>query len=460
MKLFKIIVFLLSWHISFACLSRADAFQFTGDGYGSTEIEARKEALADLSSALQAELYTKYEEKANQLKLSVMGVDFIFQDKVDEVYARAVLDSQKALRFYKTKLKEIHREIKTNQKKIQKRMSKKRQYNILTDLLTEIEQFDMYKSVAIVLGIQEIPKLGITQEEIKERLRYLEKEVDTMDMAVKILTKRINVEDIYVYPPRVKKSNEVTQFAEELRDRLSVYLDTENLSLETRYIMIGEYEPVERGIQVIYRLLDDNHNILKINTVRILPEAYRRYKIRPYAISFDRLFHSNIAKSNNLRVAISTNKGKIERVFKNGDIIKLFIKMNKPGYIFIVGHTVKSRAKHSYILDIKKTGGKRRFIHNVNFNELNKWINLGDFIVRPPFGIEAFQVIASNSDLLDKIPYYSFDKKAGLYIVSRDPLMGIERVRELRERKGDEEELAEAVLMLTTLPGVRTKYGR
>ncbi len=47
----------------------------------------------------------------------------------------------------------------------------------------------------------------------------------------------------------------------------------------------------------------------------------------------------------------------------------------------------------------------------------NKWVSLGAFRIKPPFGTDSLQVIASTTKI-DKIPEYEYDN--GYYIISKN----------------------------------------
>ena len=101
----------------------------TGEGYGKTEKEAKKEALADLSSAIQAEVQSEFksivtvfgkdgadvDEVSRKIirvksELPILGAEFALFPVKKESFASAVLDSRKVLKLYRVKLKDIKRE--------------------------------------------------------------------------------------------------------------------------------------------------------------------------------------------------------------------------------------------------------------------------------------------------------------------------------------------------------------
>ena len=134
----------------------------------------------------------------------------------------------------------------------------------------------------------------------------------------------------------------------------------------------------------------------------------------------------------------------------------MMIKMNRPGYFYIVVHTLKKEEKYSYILDFFTSNDNRKFIYTVSADDVNKWIMLPEFEVVPPFGVETLQVIASTNDLFNKVPSTTYDTKTELYKISDEPKKAVALTRGLirKERKEKAKALpsfAETTLMFTTL---------
>ncbi len=133
-----------------------------GEGYGRTENEAKKEALADLSSAIQADVESNFEsitkksgedagryaKKVIRIKseLPILGADFTLSTLQEWILAEAKLDPKRVLRLYDEKLKEVHKEIESLMAALKNEKSKSRKHQLLTDLLTYLSQYYKYKT--------------------------------------------------------------------------------------------------------------------------------------------------------------------------------------------------------------------------------------------------------------------------------------------------------------------------
>ena len=50
----------------------------------------------------------------------------------------------------------------------------------------------------------------------------------------------------------------------------------------------------------------------------------------------------------------------------------------------------------------------RKFINYINQDDANKWLELGEFTIEPPYGVESLQIIACTADF-DTVPATTFD---------------------------------------------------
>ena len=452
----------------FLLASSVYAKELTGEGYGKTEEIAKKTALADLSSAIQVEVKSDFESIVGQIgeeeitkvkeviniksDLPILGADFESFPFKPDVMVRALLRSETALKLYEAKLVELKREVEANRKALEETSSADRKHEILTHMLTLIDQFYKYKIVAVMLESKNIPELQITKAGIKNRLSGMEKEVESLDLAGKLIAKKIGEDKIFIYPPTTKDSHEITQFGSVMKDKLSAHLKkTVQSPDEAKYSMKGHYIILDKGIELTYQLVDGSFNTLKTRVVKLAPKSYADYKTRPQTVSFDKLLHEGIVVSNDFRVNISTNKGKSDLLFRSEEEPELFIKSNKAGYFYIVGHIARQDKKYSYLVEIQEASGNRKFVYHVNADDINKWISLGEFEIVKPYGVESIQLIASSKDLINQLPSARHDNGNGLYKISDDPEKGVVLTRGLRPKKTKEVLSAEAVLMFTTM---------
>ena len=459
----------------FLLAGSSSALTLTGEGYGKSEEDAKKQALSSLSETIYVEVKTEFQSRksndgsneANQFvstrsDLPILGVSFNVFPKQNEYFSNAVLTTDKSLRLYKQKLISLkqdidthYAEIKANPPSENRNTRKHRGYQRLTKLLSMIDQFDKYNTVALMLGEDLNIRPSISKSKVQDLLLSIESFVPSLDVAATILSKQINEESIYIYPATPSGSHEVTPFARLLKDKMATKLNTNESSEGADFILKGKYEILEDSIHVTYHLLDENEDTIATRIVNIAPEAYETVAYKPKTINFDQLLHQGYVVSNDFKVNLNTNIGRENLLFTEGQEVELFVKINKAGYYYVVSYVKNDKEDYSYLLELSESNTNRRFVSFINADDANRWMSLGKFEVSAPYGIESLQVIASNRDLIHNMPEVTFDSETGLYIASKgNPEDVMIRTRGLKPKKKKgtiKVESAETVLMMTTM---------
>lgn len=276
------------------------------------------------------------------------------------------------------------------------------------------------------------------------------------------MAKGISHRDIYLFPPRHRDAVEITPFAAALRKALAAHLKTVAKPEQASYIMKGEYDILgNKDIHISYELMDKDKRfkILKTQSVRLRHAGWKDYRARPLAADLDQLVHQGVAVSNAFRASLTTDRGSRDLLFCQGETTRIMAKMNRSGYFYIVGNVLQDGKQFSYLLDLNDVDGPYRFIRFVPPEEANHLLELGEFEVNAPFGIEHLQLFAANEDQKDEIPEYRWDEKLGYYVI-KDSLgnakRGISYTRGLQnvahKKKKKQRQAFEAKLSLTTMP--------
>jgi hypothetical protein len=431
---------------------------------GSRE-QAQRQALADLADSIfvnvQSESFSLVEGSGKrkeelQIKSSsdipLIGADIQCSEVEREVLCKVSLDSAKSLPLYAQKIKEQLNEINALDLRIAKTKGEAR-YTLLMQALTLIEQFDKYRAVAQMLGETNATLPARTRSDTEAQLRELEKAAPTLQLAAQVLAKGLKAEALYVYPPVPHGSHEVTPFSRVMRDRLAEKLKNVDSVDKAQTLLRGEYEILDNGIHLTYRLLDTSGNTLETRVATLAPAAYQDLQVKPTTMDFDRLLHEGIAVGNDFKVQVTTNRGSADVLFNEKEEVELLVKLNRSGYFYVVGHVAKKNENYSYLLEMAEGENDRRFIRYVNADDVNKWLSLGKFEATAPFGVESVQLIASNDDPINRLPAHQFDKKAELYLTSSNAQQGIIKTRALKPKRteSDKQYQGEAVLMFTTM---------
>ena len=443
------------------------ALDLTGIGYGKSEKEAKKNALADLSSLIRVEVKTKFFKKFTKIgskytkdiknliltesDLPILGVQYNMYAAKSELMAKAHLNPDNVKKIYKDELDTTHNNIYKSLELLKKTKSDDEKYQILSNLLTLIDSYAKYKAVGILIDIDNIKTLPVTETEVKAKLLSLEKSVNSINIGARALIKDLKYDKIYIFPPTTLNSQEITPFASVLKDKMSEYLKNNRSPKNANYYYKGSYIINKNSIDVTYRLIDSYGKVILTKVVNFNKKAYKNYRVIPQTVDFDKLLHQGVVISNKLRVNVATNKGSRNLIFKEKQVIKILIKMNRPGYFYIVGHVNKKQEKYSYLLELNEGMGNRKFIQRISADDVNKWISLGEFEVVKPFGVESLQVMASNKDLINSVPNNKYDNKAELYKISNNPKKAVIKTRALRRKKSKKTLIAETALTFTTM---------
>ncbi|MBQ3923659.1 MAG: hypothetical protein II707_10200 [Spirochaetales bacterium] len=455
-----------------------NAATLTGNGVGETEDNAKNQALQDLSMKIAVEVKSRIvdfteeggvnktsdsaEYSANivdvKSEMPVLGAKFDTAVKQSNSGKRiytctATLDTDTSLPLYEKALAQLADKINSNIEAAEKKKNTKAKTDILNNALTDLEQYNKYATTAIFLGITNPPKPSMTEAEIIARIKEIQKKADTIDYAGQVLGGKLkNYKNIYLYPIKPTGSNEITPLSVAIRDNIQKYAGyTTKLDAAT-YILRGKYSMIndgKSGISIICYVSDRSNNNLKTVTIDLTPESYADIDYQPKTTDFDKLLHEGFVVSNDFNAQLSTSKGREDLLFDSSETVKILLKLNRAGYYYIVGYVYKDDEKFAYLLELNDGTGNRKFVNYINQDDANKWIELGEFTVEPPYGVESLQIIASTADITT-VPAAAYDQGSGYYIIGGTATEAVKATRGLKPKKTDEVFSAEDVLMFTT----------
>lgn len=427
--------------------------------------EAQRQALSDLANSIfvnvQSESTSKVEgsgKRHSEMRIKsssdipLIGAVINCDQAGAQAICKVSLGSVKSLALYSKKLNELLLEINSLDTRIAK-ASGEELYSLLTQALTVTEQYEKHRAVAQMLGESQFMPLPRSRADTETQLRALEQSVPTLELAAQLLTRGLKAEAVYIYPPVPHGSSEVTPFASVLRDHLATKLSTVNSAEKARTFFKGEYEILDSGIHLSYRLLDIDNNTLDTRIAKLAPSAYKDLQVKPTTVSFEKLQSEGLAVGGDFRAQLSTQRGSEALLFNEHDEIELRVKLNRPGYFYVVGYVLKKTENYSYLVALEEADSARRFVRFVSPDDVNKWLSIGKFEATAPFGVDSLQLIASKTDPLKKanaLPSAQLDSKTGLYVIAKSANEGATKTRGIMLKKDDEYK-AEAKLMFTTM---------
>lgn len=455
-------------------LHPAVAAEVVGEGRGETEAAARREALTDLSTKISVTVRNSFkniqtvntltvEKKKTEVvvqaaenkmetssELPVLGAEFVVRQDGNQFSVKAILETAKNLPMYEKRLDELRVRMTALNERVAKEKSTSAQYAAIMDILTLQDEFKKLNTVAAYLG-GKVQNPAVDEDALQGQLRAARKQVDSLELAAELLTEGMNEAAVYVFPAKAGNSNETTQFAAILKDKIAKHVKTADSPREAKYALLGQYEETSNGIDVTYRLVDNGSIAQKTNSVHLAKAAYTGMETVPKTTDFDQLLKAGVAMSDNLRAEVTTNKGRRDLLFDDSEEIELMVKLNQMGYFYVVGHTVKASEKNSYLVELNESEVPGKFVHFVNADDANKWVSIGKFQVVRPFGVEGVEVFASNKDLRDSLPASKLDAASGLYLlVAATPQESIVKTRSIMHKFSKTAQTSEASLMFTT----------
>ncbi len=438
----------------------------TGIGYSDEESEARDFALSDISKQISTEVLSEFNIitssfngdlqsiKENIVKtkseLPILGAKFIY--KRDKGIVEARLDSKEVLYLYEGNLKELKKEIDVLNKLINSTKDQTKLYDLYSNLKMNFEIFNKYKIVALLLESKDIPQLNINASKINTKLIELSKEVESIDLAAKLLSQSFNQRDIFIYPTKNGISAEITPFAKVFKENLGKYIKTSHSYIDAKYFLSGKYEILDNKIFISYSLIDKENKVLKQNSIMLSEKAYAGLRIKPQSITFDEEIHSGFLKSSDLKIDIAFKQQGVKDILLfEGDSVDLVVKTNKPVYFYLVGHILHEDKKSSYLVELQPDAfGKEKFVYRLGGSDVNIPISLGEFEISEPFGFESIQMFASTKPIKNDIPNCTVDENE-LCIIGTDPKKVIAKTRALIRVKKKKVLKAEAILEYTTV---------
>lgn len=450
--------------------STSFALEIKGSGIGKSEKDAKDEALADISSSIHSDVsssFKKYvkvqDEAANVLKekvlnvktdLPIMGANFNVMTLGDEFQADAVMNSDNVKTLYSSKLQDIVKEVGSLTKIYETASENSKKREALLSILNQMESYYKFKTVAIAIGISNVDDLGYTESDIKSKLAGLEKNIDSIEYAADVIASGIKLKDIYVYPPTAKGTKNATKFGSVIADYISSKVSTVAVPAAAKHVMYGSYDIFNDYLILTMHVVDKQMKVVKSSVVKISSKAYKGMKLAPDSLALEQALADGTIVSSDLRADIRTRRGKNSLLYKKGETVYLQVKLNKPGYYYMMGHVKKERGEYSYLVEIGEGQGNRKFVNFVSAEDANKWIELGEFEVGAPYGNEVVQIFASNIDIIDKIPSSVFNAKTELYEIDKNPVKAVMKTRALvKKKKQKKEENSEAYLEMTTIDG-------
>ena len=440
------------------------AVTLSGEAYAPTREDARQQALSALSESVLVEVKSVFESEQTSdgyldatkkmrsvSELPLLGVDYTVIDKKDEFFCTVMLNGDKSLKLYSAEIKNLASNIDAlNKKQLSQKSNKSQRHKSLNLLLTDLEQYGKHQTVARFLGGEVASPVSVKMADVRSELLSIEAAAPSIDIAAKILTRDLPVHQYKVLAAMPEGAKRATKLSRLLKDNVERHLKTKQDVMEGEYQLKGSYEILKDGVSVTYRVINPNGTTAATRIAKLSKAAVQNIEYKPASLDFDKLLHDGYVVSNDFRAELNTSAGKEGLAFTEGETIELFVKLNNPGYFYLVSHNTTDNM--SYVLELNEAQGKRAFLRYVNADEVNRWLSLGEFEVTAPFGSENLQLISSSKDLIGSLPNTRYDPELELYVVGANSTEeAVTKTRSLKPKRKKGVKSSEATLTFTTM---------
>ena len=448
------------------------AFALEGQGYGPSEEAARQAAVADLVSSIQVQVKAVVEsctqlvgKKAEDCgsrvltrsvsDLPLLGLSFVKTASGREAFgARAQLLPETSMPLYASVLQRLNKDFLAGSAVLANTKGRAERYALLGRQLTTLLAIQDHRLVASALGLRS-EEAPASEASLLAMRSELEDNADSLPYAAKLLLKELEGHVRTAEPLRPVNSREATPLGSALSDALRAELSTR---VASALHLTGEYRLLDSGeVDVLLEVRDEaTRRVLALRSVRLLKAAYAGYRAEPLAPDFEKLLRQGEAISGDLRAELVTTQGSQTLKFKSGESIKLAARLNRAGYFYVVGHVLRPDGQFSYLLPLQEGENDARFIRRIPADQANHYIEIGEFIIEPPYGTEHLQIIASSQPIKGVLPPYEMDPQSGYYKVSGsngNAKAGLVKTRGLKPKVQAQAEafIAESTLTFTTV---------
>ena len=344
-------------------------------------------------------------------------------------------------------------------------------------------QLDQIRRIHAVMGAflpPASPQVGPEDATLRQwALRHL----PALDSAAQIARRikaelgRTKIDEVRIVAPVRADSAEVTGLSGSIGDALRAELGS-TPDRPVRYTLDGRYEPVDKKILLTLYLMDASFSTERAFAYLLPGNAEKAFRSPPSAGRFSGTLSRGLvrieslgenagpsarppqAPAGSLVVEVQTGRGNRALYYRVGERDRLLVKLDKPGYYYIVGHVEKENKRLSYLMEIGAQAAGNRFVRRVGAGETNRWQTVGEFTVEAPLGVEAVQVFAASEPPDRMLPRARFDPARQLYVIGDNPVDAIEHARglvriEMAGAAGaagtKQPAVGEAVLQFTTL---------
>ncbi len=431
---------------------------------------AKAGAMRDLASQIQCRIKAEYIENITKIsksqkeyisskcklisELQLEGVKFEIQQTRKFVYAWAILNRIEAGKIYRQKIEKLIEKMKEKMEEADYLISAGDKTSALKKLFEMGKIFDRFEEMSLiylVISGNPPPPAPFPRYQISTKIHELtHKDFKNFEdvitsLAFQIIQQTGNAK-IEVFPFEYEDTDFGSEFSHYLQQKLKSTIARLIKSGKRNIYVYGNYWVMRGKMKIIAILYDADKKEIAGSAEVTFPENFLRnigidYKPKNFvqAMIDKKYFAPEEIVYGGLKVEFWTNKGTKHLLYKKGEIMKIYVRVNKPCYLQFIYHLAN---------------GMRTLLLNnyyIDEDKVNKVVELPyEFECVPPFGVEKLQIFASTEPLPEP-DVKTVEIEGVKYKVLKEDLKDF-----LLTQRGfilkNEEKSAERVLTITTIP--------
>lgn len=446
---------------------------------------AKDRAMSDLANQIQAnvksEFVTELTEVSNTIseyanskvnvisEMQIEGVRWKVDDEGDFVKAQAILNKDEAADLYFERTKRVQEKLESIMKRVVALMNSNDNERALRELFEASKLFNQIEQnvlIYMILGGREHKSLSpsYSRADLDERIfKLTENDFKSFDDAINGLCFQISKQiaagqKITVFPFDYQDTSFGSEFSDYIRQQilfnLPKFLKFQEGKIDPSsnkkegMTLAGNYWVRQSNMELLLTIFDENGSIMGSARVKFpisfVDHIGVSYKPQNFvdAMSDDRLFTKDEVVYGDLNVEFWTNKGDHNLIFREGEEMRLYVRVNAPSYIRFIYHLangMRTPLYKSYYIDESK---------------VNKTVELPDvFECAAPFGVEKLQIFVSTEELQKLDTKYIEVDGEQYEVLAEDINKFLAKTRGFMKKKSKKAKTAERVLTLTTVGG-------
>lgn len=348
------------------------------------------------------------------------------------------------------------------------------------DALARLDQYVRIRAVLGIFSSAVQPELELDESKVwNSAVSNLTPVTGTKDVArkVKLELDRADLTQCRIIAPVRADSSEATALSASIADELRSAVGFAAPDERAACTLDGRYAQIDGRVLLTLFRLDASFNTQRAFVFVLPAAAGQPSRAVPSAGGFAATLGRGLIRvelpsgttapstGNAMDVDVRMGRGNRGLYYRPGERDKLLVKLDRPGYYYIVGHVQKKSERFSYLMEIGERGSSDRFVRRVAVDQAHRWQTVGEFTVEAPLGLEAVQVFATSTPPQKMLPATRFDPGRKLHLIGTDPVDAIKRARGLvlvnvpdpRKEPGGKNKptplaVGEAVLQFSTLP--------